>query len=111
MIEIAFNEYHNIIEDALKEENIIFTHKGEISISLCDESHFFIEKLTQEVKNFCQQKDIEIDQIIFMTIYSSEFKQKGDIGMKMLSTTELQVVKHNDKNVAIIFLGSIIERN
>ena len=76
-----------------------------------DLSHYMISSLVEETKNYCRKKGYEISNVLFFSAYIADILdvEKEYKRIKFKSENYLSIIKKDDKFVALVFFGSIIE--
>jgi len=101
-----FETFKNLEEEVVEyETNKLYFEKT------MDLSHEMISSLVEETKNYCKKKGYEISSVLFFSAYdadildvSKEYKR-----IKFNSESYLSIIKKDNKFVALIFFGSVLE--
>ena len=76
-----------------------------------DLSHHMISSLVQETKDYCENLGYDISNVLFFSAYNADILDvsKEYKRIKFNSESYLSIIERDDKFVALVFFGSVIE--
>jgi hypothetical protein len=100
-------EYFNRNKKYLFSKNIKHEMNGAVLINTNDGIFDFHGKMIDEVKEYSESKGYPIDKIIFVSSYDINISEWENLRMK--SDSKINIVRENNKNIAIICMGSFVD--